>query len=72
MNHAAHVAQGYKTRGIVALLPIAFCLDVNLWVSASPTHRSNIVAWEKRRSLVTKYCPVSMPAHRMVSWRACA
>jgi hypothetical protein len=72
MNHAADAAQGHKTRGIVAFLPIAFCLDVSMWVPASPAHRSNIVAWEKRRSLVMKYCPVSMPAQRLLSGRACA
>lgn len=72
MNHAANVAQGHRTRGIVAFLPTAFCLDVSMWVPASPAHRSTMVAWGKGRSLVMKYCPVSMPAQRMLSWRACA
>lgn len=72
MNHAVNVAHKHKTRGIVAFLPIALCLDVSMWVPASPAHRSNMVAWEKRRGLVMKYCLVSMPAPRMLSWRACA
>ncbi len=33
---------------------------------------SGMVAWEKRRSLVMKSCLISIPAHRMRRWRACA
>ena len=72
MSHASDVAQGHKARGIAAFLPIAFCLNVTMWGPASSALRSNMVAWQKRRSLVMKDCPVSMPAHRVLSWRACA
>ena len=73
MNHTAAVVHSHKTREIVAFLPIAFGPGVSMWLpTASPTHRSNMVAWEKRRSLVMKSCPISMPARRMLRWRAYA
>ena len=31
-----------------------------------------MVAWEKRRSLVMKSCLISIPALRILRWRACA
>ena len=45
MSHTAVIAQGQKTRGIVAFLPIVFGLAVRRGeCPASPTHRSTLLA----------------------------
>jgi hypothetical protein len=72
MSHMVEIAQGRKTRWTVAFLPIDFRLGVSMWVPSIAHHPSNMVAWEKRRSLVMKSCLISMPALRMLSWRVCA
>jgi hypothetical protein len=47
MSHTVDIAASHKARGIVAFLPIAFGLDVRACgCPASPTYRSNMVAWE--------------------------
>ena len=74
MSHTVNVAYRHKARKIIAFLPISFGLGVSMCGrQASPTHLTNMVAWqERRRSLVLKSCLISMPAHLMRRWRACA
>ena len=48
MSCTVDIAQGHKTRRVVAFLTFSFGLGVRTSVpTASPTHRSNVVAWEK-------------------------
>ena len=72
MSHTVDIAHTHKTCGIVAFLPISFGLRVSTWVPSLAHPPINMVAWEKRRSLVMKSCLISTPAHRMLSWRAWA
>ena len=71
MSHTVDIAHSHKTRRIVAFLPIAFDPGVSTWMP-SLAHPSNMVAWEKRRSLVMKPYLISIPAQRMLRRRACA
>jgi hypothetical protein len=41
MSHTVDVAQGHKSRGVVAFIPIAFGLDVSICVPSLAYSRSN-------------------------------
>ena len=49
MSHTVDVAQGHKSRGVVAFIPIAFGLGVSMWVPGlvHPPVRYGSVAEEK-------------------------
>jgi hypothetical protein len=72
MSHRVDTAQGQKTRRIAAFLPIDFGLGANMCSPGLARPPINMVAWEKRRSLIMERCPISLPAHQMLRRRACA
>jgi hypothetical protein len=41
MSHTVDVAQGHKSRGVVAYIPIAFDLGVSIWVPSLAYSRSD-------------------------------
>jgi hypothetical protein len=41
MGHTVDVAQGHKSRGVVAFIPIVFGLGVSRWVPSLAYSRSN-------------------------------
>ncbi len=72
MSLTVGIVQGHNTRGIVAFLPIAFGLAVR--ACGCPQPRPPIKygsVGEEKESLVMNSCPISMPAYRMLRWRAC-
>ncbi len=73
MSHIVDIAHSHNSLGIVAFLPIASglgvracgCLQLRLPIKYGSVE-------EEKESLLMKPCLISMPAHRILRWRACA